>query len=821
MKTQRGAGASGRSGRSPARRRSTRRPVLVALAGLLALLLLFGGIAYARLVNDLPDLSQPPAPLAETSVIYDRNGEVLVELFAEQNRTYVPLESVPLMLRQAVIATEDQRFYEHEGVDPLGIARALWVDVTQGKRHGGSTITQQYVVNTLVKRENTLTRKVKEAILAYRLEEGYTKDEILEKYLNTIYFGHGAYGVQAGAQAYFGKDVGDLTTSESAVIAGVIRSPGTYSPRLDPEAGKNRRDTVLGQMLELDYLDQAQHDAAVAEPIALAAPEPTNAKAPYFVEWVKQTLVDMYGPDAVYKGGLRVKTTVDLTMQAAAESAIAAVLDRENDPSAALVATDPRTGEVLAMVGGKDFNAQQFNVAVQGHRQTGSSFKPFVLITGLEEGISPEKTYESGAASLTIPGGQTWKVTGAKGGGPVRLREATERSINSVFARLILEVGADKVARTAMRMGITTEIEPVPAIALGGLGAGVAPIEMASAFGTLANGGANVTPHGILEVKDMSGAVLYAAEPKPEQVLEPAVAYLTTNVLQGVVAGGTATAAKIGRPQAGKTGTTQQYRDAWFIGYTPNFVASVWVGHVDSQQEMLNVHGIKVTGGSFPAQIWAAFAKEALKNVEPLDFERPAGLVEESICLESGDKAGEYCQKKGTGLFLAAHTPQPCALHAGPTLVDVPNLVGVMKDAAIAQLGVLKLGYQVQERQIAGVPAGMVGDQDPRFGSQVEQGTVITLFVSGGTPSSEAPVAAFTFQPAAPRAGEAVTFDASNSSDDGEIVKYAWEFGDGSPILTGKSITHRYTSPATYTATLWVTDDAGKVSSLTLTVKVE
>lgn len=401
------------------------------------------------------------------------------------------------------------------------------------------------------------------------------------------------------------------------------------------------------------------------------------------------------------------------------------------------------------------------------------------------------------------------------------MREATERSVNAVFARLILEVGADKVARTAMRMGITTEIEPVPAIALGGLGAGVAPIEMASAFGTLANGGVNVPPHGILEVKDISGTALYTAKPESTQVIDPAVAYLATDILQGVVAKGTATAAKIGRPQAGKTGTTQQYRDAWFIGYTPNFVASVWVGHVESQEEMLNVHGIKVTGGSFPAKIWAAFAKKALADVEPVDFERPAGLVEETICLESGEKAGGFCKKKGTGLFLADHTPPACTLHAGPTLVDIPNLVGLMKDAAIAQLTALKFGYQVQERPVASVPAGMVGDQDPRYGSQAAEGAVITLFVSTGPPRNEPPVAAFTIEPQAPRAGEAVTFDASGSTDDGKIVKYAWEFGDSSPIAIGKSVMHTYTSSATYTVTLWVTDDSGGVTSLPLTIQVK
>lgn len=796
---------------------------MIAAASALGLLLLLGGIAYARLVRGLPDLSKPPAPLAETSIIYDRKGEVLAELHAEQNRTYVELANIPLTLRQAVIATEDKRFYEHEGVDPLGIARALWVDVTQGKRHGGSTITQQYVVNTFVKRENTLTRKVKEAILAYRLEKSYSKDEILEKYLNAIYFGHGAYGVQAAAETYFGKGLSELTTGECALIAGVIRSPGTYSPRVDLQAATDRRDVVLKQMLDLGYIDQATHDAAATEPITLAQPEPTDAKAPYFVEWVKQTLSEMYGADAVYKGGLRVTTTLDLAMQQAAESAIATILDRDDDPAAALVAIDPKTGQVLAMVGGKDFNSQQFNVAVQGHRQTGSSFKPFVLITAIEQGISPEQTYECAPATLQIPGGQTWKVTGAPGGrtGPMRLREATERSVNSVFARLILDVGADKVAATARRMGITSEVEAVPAIALGGLKTGVTPLEMASAFGTLATNGVHVPPYGIVEVKDASGDVLFTAEPKAEQVLDPAVAYLATDILRGVVAKGTGTNARIGRPQAGKTGTTQQYRDAWFIGYTPDIVASVWVGYPDSQKEMLNVHGIKVIGGSFPARIWAAFAKKALKDVPPSDFTRPAGLVSDTICLESGQKAGEYCTKKGRGLFLAKYPPKPCELHTGPVEFDMPNLIGMMKDDAIALLNGLKLRFSVEERPLAGVPAGMVGEQNPGFGSQATTATVVTLVVSTGPPKTAAPVPAFSYAPRSPRIGEQVTFDASASTDDGEIVTYAWEFGDGSPLASGASVTHAYTAPGTYTVTLWITDDTGQVASLSDTVEVK
>ncbi len=825
------AAGSGSVARKPAPGRKVRRPkrrsrwrtfwrvvllifVLLAVAGGIA-----GCVVYNRLTDDLPDLSASSEPLAETSVIYDRTGAVLVELHAEQNRTYVPLANIPIQLRQAVLSTEDQNFYEHKGVDPFGIARALWVNVTKGKHHGGSTITQQYVVNTFIQRENTITRKVKEAILAYRLESQFSKDEILEKYLNAIYYGHGAYGVAAAAETYFGKDLASLTTAECAMIAGLIKSPGSFSPRIDPEAAKGRRDTVLGQMLEQGYIDQTTHDAAVAEPFTLAAPAAATHPAPYFVEWVTQTLIDDYGADAVYKGGLRVKTTIDLGMQAAAESAITSVLDQPDDPSAAIVALDPKTGEVRALVGGKDFVAQQFNVAVQGPRQPGSSFKPFVLVTALENGISPEQTYESADGSFPIPGGQIWNVSG-HGAGPMRLRVATAQSVNSVYAQVILAVGADKVAETAKRMGITTPIRAVPAIALGAQE--VTPLEMASAYGTLANGGVHVAAHGITEVADITGKVLYSAPTAGTEAISPAVAYLTTDILKGVITSGTGTAAKIGRPAAGKTGTTQEYRDAWFVGYTPDLVAAVWMGHVEGQVEMTNVHGKRVTGGSFPAQIWAAFMKPALANTPASDFVQPKGLTQATICLDTGQLAGELCPNKGSGLFLAAAPPVPCALHVTPAAVDVPNLIGTLKADALATLAGLGLLASVEEKATPGVPAGMVADQDPRYGGQVAAGATIKVIVSTGNPKMEEPIAAFKYTPAAPKPGDAISFDAKESKDpDGTIVKYAWEFGDGSPLAAGQQVTHTFTSSGSYTVTLWVTDDDDLVSSLPLTVEVK
>ncbi len=815
----------GPQGRRPApKKRRWLRLLLIAFLLGTVIAAIAGGVVYAQLAKELPDPGAPLKGRDQTTSILDRNGQLITKLFAEQNRTDVKLEKIPAQLRQAVIATEDQRFYEHKGVDPLGILRALWVDIRNPKAmHGGSTITQQYVKIAIVTPERTIKRKLMEAMLAYRIEKDYTKDQILELYLNTIYFGHGSYGVQTAAQAYFGKNVQDLDLAECAMIAGVIKSPGRYSPFLDPEAATGRRATVLGQMVELGYASQVDADAAKAAEFALAEPKKNSGKAPYFVEYIKNVLTEKYGAEAVYHGGLRVRTTLDLTKQYAAEKAVREALDRKEDPSASLVAIDPKTGEILAMVGGRDFKTQQYNVAVQGHRQPGSSFKPFVVATALMNDISSEATYAAGPGSFKVPGGQTWKVTGAGGGrtGPMRLREATEKSVNSVFAAVILDVGADKVAETAKKMGVSTPITAVPAIALGGLKEGVTPLEMASAYGTLANNGVNIPPHAILEVKDPTGKVLENVIPKGTQAIPANVAYLTTDMLKGVISAGTGKSARLGRPAAGKTGTTQQYRDAWFCGYTPDLVASVWVGYADSQKEMLSVHGKKVTGGSFPAEIWADFMKAALKDTPKNEFTQPKGLTSAKICSESGDKAGEFCTKTGRGLFLSDNVPGACTLHKAPVNPTIPNLVGMTKDAAIALLKKLALLFEVTEKEYPNVAAGLVAEQTPKSGSVATSQTVVAIVVSKGAAVDKNPVAAFSFMPANPKVNDKLTFDASASSDDGSIVKYSWEFGDGTPIANGMVITHSYKAAGTYQVVLWVTDNKGNAASLTQSVQVK
>lgn len=791
------------------------------MLGTLLTALVVAGVAWAAIMRDIPDPDAKPKGTDQTTVVYDRNGEVLAKLFAEQNRTDTAFANIPLDLRNAVVSTEDQRFYKHGGVDPWGIARAVWVDVTKGKLHGGSTITQQYVKVAFVTPERTLKRKIMEAILAYRVEKKLTKDEILQRYLNTIYFGHGAYGVESAAQVYFGTSLGELDLAQCATIAGVIKSPGRYSPYLDPDAAKRRRDTVLGQMAEQGFIDPAAHDAAVAEEFALSGLADSSAEAPYFMEYIKALLIDEYGSEAVFRGGMKIKTTLDLRMQRVAEQAITAVLDEPGDPSAALVALNPVTGEIVAMVGGRDFSQQQFNVAVQGRRQPGSAFKPFVLVSALQQGIGSEQLFKSGARSFVLPNGQTWKVSGSgDASNSVRLREATEKSVNSVYAELILDAGAEKVVETAKAMGITSDIEPVPAIALGGLKQGVSPLEMASAYGTLAAGGKQTVPYGVIEVADSRGEVLHSGESSATQALDPSLAYIATDMLTGVVTRGTGTAARIGRPAAGKTGTTQAYRDAWFVGYTPQLVCAVWVGYPDSQVEMKSVHGRAVTGGSFPAEIWARFMQGAIGKAPVKEFVRPKGVSGVKVCADSGKAATEWCPTTIAGVYLSKFLPESCPLHTGPTTIDIPSVIGMTKEAALAALKNLMLLFKVIEQDVVGVPAGIVAAQSPDAGSVGTTATVVTITVSNGGGANLPPKASFATSPAEAIVGQPVAFDATASSDDGKITTYVWEFGDGEEGQ-GVKTTHVYADPGTYEITLWVTDDKDQTSSVTRKIVVK
>lgn len=594
--------------------------IVLSVMGVALAVIAFAAIGLAlyiySITSSLPDLSaKEELRTQRNTVVYAADGSVLAEWHGDENRTIVPLEQVPPHLRDAVVAIEDRRFYEHRGVDLQGLMRAAKTNAEQGEiRQGGSTITQQLVKILFTEGERTLGRKVREALLAFQLETLANKDEVLGTYLNTVYFGNGSYGVESAARRYFNRGTADLSLAQSALLAGIIRYPSGYDPVAEPDAALQRRTVVLQQMREQGYISREEAAAANAEELQLAQPQQVAQFAPYFVEYVKKELLEKYGPERVYGGGLRVYTTLEPQMQRAAERA-ATVLAEEGDPSVAVVSLRYDDGSVVAMVGGKDFSTNQFNLASQGRRQPGSAFKPFVLVTALEKGIKPEQTFSASPYSVAVKDG-IWNVQNyenSKTRSSVTLHAATNWSVNVVYARLIMDVGPENVVKVAEKMGIMTPLEPDPAIALGGLKVGVSPLEMASAYGTIGNGGYRVAPTGILRVTDDDGRVVYQPDTSKKEVLSKAVAMKASLMLHDVVEKGTGQRARFGKWAAGKTGTTQSYHDAWFVGWSEGLATAVWVGHPEAQVEMTNVHGTRVTGGSFPAEIWNRYMKEATR----------------------------------------------------------------------------------------------------------------------------------------------------------------------------------------------------------------
>ncbi len=622
----------------------------------LLVVLLVAGIYLNRLAMTLPDVSVDSDSLgtAETSIVFANDGSVLAEWHGEEDRTIVALEQIPEHLQQAVIAIEDERFYTHHGVDTRAIVSSLGSEV--GDRGGGSTITQQLVKLLFTEGERTFTRKIREALLAYELEARTRKDTVLETYLNTVYFGHGSYGVESAAQRYFGVGAAQLDVAQSATLAALIGSPGRFSPIDAPDAALERRDLVLSEMARQGYLSPAEESAARAQPLELAPPQDVAEVAPHFVEYVKQELIERLGADTVFKGGLRVYTTLDPQLQLQAESAAESVLGRGGDPEVAVVAVEHDTGALVAMVGGRDYASNQFNLATQGHRQPGSAFKPFVLVTALEQGVRPDQVFSAAPYSVEVDDG-TWTVQNYENqysADSLTLRAATNWSVNCVYARLIMQVGAREVVATARDMGIVTPLEPHPAIALGGLTTGVTPLEMASAYGTIAAGGVRTPPSGIELVTDDAGATIYEPERTASQAIPESVAMETSLMLHDVVENGTGVGARIpGVWAAGKTGTTQSYRDAWFVGWAGDLSCAVWVGYGEAQVDMTDVHGIKVTGGSFPATIWRQFMAPATAHRQAaLTPNAPAAAgvpatgsapVLVSICRDSMELANENC----------------------------------------------------------------------------------------------------------------------------------------------------------------------------------
>ncbi len=601
-------------------------------------------------LNTKPDIANDIRPPA-SSQIYDINGNEIANVHADENRMPVKINQVPKNLQNAFVAVEDNRFYEHIGIDPRGIARALYANI-RGREvsEGGSTITQQLAKNAYLTQDRTIARKVQEIFLALQLERQYTKQEILEMYLNQIYFGQGAYGVQAAAQTYFGKDVSDLTLNECAMLAGIPKSPNYYSPSNNMQAATERKATVLDQMVKYGYITNSQATKAKNEKLEIVKPvkKADTTEASYFIDYVTQTLIDKYGADAVYKEGLKIYTTIDMDMQRAAEAALKQLPTYTKDgngivqPQGALVAIDPHNGYVKAMVGGR--GTDQFNRATMAVRQPGSAFKPFVFAAALENKFTPNTVINDSPIDINGWKPQNYERTFS---GKVSLREVARRSLNVPTVKIAQKLGIDKPIYYAQEMGISTFVLEGPqndrnlSTALGGLTKGVTPLEMVSAYGTFVNKGVHVDPVVIVKVLDRNGKVLEQASPKQRSVISEASASELTSMLQDVVEHGTGTAARLDRPAAGKTGTTSDYHDAWFIGYTPDLVAGVWMGN-DNNTPM---HG--VTGGTIPAKIWKAFMQKAVASMPAKNFDGSSASTSEPVQeLEDDKKSGLKSSKK-------------------------------------------------------------------------------------------------------------------------------------------------------------------------------
>jgi len=619
----------------------TRFVVAVVVAGIVAALSTMGVASqFDRLFSEAVTGTEGDPinlrPLAARSVVYARDGTVLTVLHDEENRQPVTLDRVPEHVIRAVLDAEDDRFFEHGALDARALTRALVTNIESGGVYeGGSTITQQLVKITLLNPSQRADRKVKEAVLATRLEKALTKQQILERYINTVYLGNHAYGLQAGAETYFRTDLDKLDVGQAILLASLIRDPVGSDPWVDPTAARERRGKVVDRMRDLGHVTPEDVDRIKGEPLPTPPPPDPAKGSDYFAEYVKQQLLaDPRLGDtaaeriqAVFGGGLAIHTTLDPGFQRSAEDAVAGILpDSAGQFSAALVSVEPTTGAVRALVGGPDFDRSKFNLATDGlGRQPGSSFKPFALMAALEQGFS---VYDSILASspcvIPNPGGPVWQPGNVEGsaGGVLTLTEATVKSVNCAYARLVKMIGPESVADVAHRMGITSEIPPYLSITLGS--SLVTPMQMASAFSTLAADGVRRAPYGIERVVDAQGKELFAAEHKGEQVVSQQNARSVTQVLSQGVQRGTGTAAAVPPwTVAGKTGTTDNHTNAWFVGYTPTLSTAVWMGNPEGDVPMTNVGGIRVYGGTYPARIFRAYMSAALAGMEPVSFPAP------------------------------------------------------------------------------------------------------------------------------------------------------------------------------------------------------
>lgn len=614
---------------------------LVKIIVLVLLLSIVSSTCFAFLglpgTDNLNDLN-----LVAATQVFDINGQLISKLF-EENRVVVTINNMSPYVQQAIIANEDTRFYSHFGLDPIGIIRAMAVNIRRGSLvEGGSTITQQLAKNMFLSQERTLVRKIKEALLALIIDYKFSKQEILQAYLNQVYFGEGAYGVEAAAQMYFGKHAKELSLAESAMLAGLPRGPNIYSPYIDMKAAIDRRAMVLDGMVKENYITQQEAARAKSEPISLAGKKKRVVQASYFLDYIAKELVDRYGANRVYKGGLKVYTTLDIAQQQAAEAVLGKL-------QGAVLALDPKTGYVKAMVGGRNYEESQINRVFAEVRQPGSAFKPFLYATALNQGLTANAVIVDEPININ---GYSPVNYDKKHRGPITMKKALRWSVNVAAVKLGQQVGIDQVLALAGSLGITT-LTPEDnnlAAALGGLTQGTNLWELTTAYTAFANSGVLSKPVTILKVLDENDQVLEEGRIEQQSVLKPETAYILTDMLKGVLQDGTATPANLGRPAAGKTGTTDNYETAWFVGYTPDIVVGIYVGN--DNRKPVGISGTEVSA------LWGQMVSKIVANTPPTDFVIPPNVVAGiPVCANSGKLATSSCKETEYSAFIQGTQP--------------------------------------------------------------------------------------------------------------------------------------------------------------------
>ncbi len=771
-------------------------PVVMFVAACLVALGLFpvfGGVGYAvkavdsRLLTGKGTISIPQFP--ERSSIYSANKKLLATLYLNENRVYVTLDQIDHYAQQAVLDIEDHKFYQHGPIDVSSIIRAAIANIRAGKVvQGASTISQQLIKNTLTGGADTFQRKFQEAQDAILLEKSYTKSHILELYLNQAYFGYQVYGIGTAADYYFGVPASKLTLAQAALLAGMLQAPVDYDPIKHPDAAIARRDVVLGEMLKYGDITQTEYQDAIATPVKLSSKgriANNNGREPYWTSYVVREFESnpSFGKTVadrrkrLLQGGIKVYTTLSLSMQANARKAMLDVLPHPGpmppaDPQSAVVSIVPQTGAIEAMVGGTSFSKSQIDLASQGHRTAGSSFKAFTLAAALEQNVPPGRTYST-QSPLLIPECDNWNVSNAEGAGNLgymNLWQATAGSINVVFAQLIRDIGPQSVVDVAHAMGITSPLNPFCSLTLGT--SPVSPLEMTSAYSTLANRGVHCAPYSIARVVDRTGKVIYSAKPDCTRAIPAYIAAQETAMLEGVITGGTGTAANIGRPAAGKTGTGENFADAWFLGYVPQLCTGVWVGFSKAESlSMTNVDGRQGFGGTLAAPIWHDFMTVAVQGMPVEGFPSPpppksgtvpnvvgmpqqaaqdaltkANFVPIATTVDSAAPAGTVVAQSPTGGAIAplgsavsinvsnGKAPPP------PPKVTVPSVIGDTQAQAASVLRAAGFAVVVATR-VVNNPAkdGIVLDQSPPGGTKAPPGSTVTIVVGNLVSPSPSP----------------------------------------------------------------------------------